>query len=122
MEVVFRVSNDDVLVVCIKGDIDHHSASPLRQSIDKSMKEFKCRHLVLDFAEVGFMDSSGIGVVLGRYKKLVKTGGQLYISGCTVYIEKLLDMAGVFSLVGKAADWQDAAALIKGQKQMCMEV
>ena len=114
--------SDDVLTADIKGDIDHHSASYLRQNIDKSMKEFNCSNLILDFSEVGFMDSSGIGVVLGRYKKLAKTGGQLYISGCTVYIEKLLDMAGVFSLVGKASDCDEALALIKGQKQICMEV
>ena len=68
------------------------------------------------------MDSSGIGVVLGRYKKLQKSGGKIYISGCSNDIEKLLDMAGVFSIVPKAKDFESAAAMINGQEQMSMEV
>lgn len=120
MEVLFRVS-EDVLITYIKGDIDHHSASCLRKSIDKSMKEFRCEHLVLDFTGVTFMDSSGIGVVLGRYKKLAKKGGKLYICGCNVYINRILDMAGVFSLVEKVVNADCGAGLAKGQ-QIWMEV
>ena len=121
MEVIFRVSGD-ILISCIKGEVDHHSAMPLRQAIDKSMKAFGCSDLVLDFSGVEFMDSSGIGVVLGRYKKLQKSGGKIYISGCSNYIENLLDMAGVFSIVPKAKDFESAAAMINGQEQMSMEV
>lgn len=120
MEVVFRNSGD-ILISCIKGELDHHSAMPLRQVIDKSMKAFQCHNLILDFSGVEFMDSSGIGVVLGRYKKIVQTGGKIYISGCSLYIEKLLDMAGVFSLVPKADNFDTAAALINGQEQISME-
>ena len=57
MEVIFRMS-DDVLTADIKGDIDHHSASYLRQNIDKSMKEFNCSNLILDFSEVGYRCSA----------------------------------------------------------------
>lgn len=121
MEVIFRISGD-ILISCIKGEIDHHSAMPLRQAIDKSMKAFDCSNLILDFRGVEFMDSSGIGVVLGRYKKMSKGDGKIYISGCSEYIEKLLDMAGVFSLVPKADDFQSAEAMIKGQEQISMEV
>ena len=121
MEVIFRIS-EDILIACIKGEVDHHSAAPLRNSIDKSMKAFLCPNLILDFSGVEFMDSSGIGVVLGRYKKMKKNGGELYISGCSAYIEKLLDMAGVFSIIPKAEDFESAIVLMKGQEQMYMEV
>ena len=121
MEVIFKISGD-ILISNIRGELDHHSASTLRQAIDRAMKAFQCRHLILDFSGVGFMDSSGIGVVLGRYKKLSKSGGKIYISGCSKYIEKLLDMAGVFSLVPEADDQDSAVALISGQEQMSMEV
>lgn len=120
METIFEIT-DDILIARIEGDIDHHSASTLRNSIDEALKKFKCRYLVMDFSGVEFMDSSGIGVVLGRYKKLVKTGGIIYISGSSVYIEKLLEMAGVFTLVEKAENLREAESLIKGQ-QMRMEV
>ena len=121
MEVVFRVS-EDILIACIKGEVDHHSAAPLRHTIDESMKTFQCKNLILDFSGVVFMDSSGIGVVLGRYKKLKKSGGALYVSGCSQYIEKLLEMSGVFSIIPKADSAESAVALLKGQEQLCMEV
>ena len=67
MEVIFRISGN-ILISCIKGEVDHHSAMPLRQAIDKSMKAFDCSDLILDFSGVEFMDSSGIGMLIGRYK------------------------------------------------------
>ncbi len=86
------------------------------------MKEHGCRDIVLDFSDVDFMDSSGIGVVLGRYKKLVKKGGRVYVAGCSNHMEKILDMAGVFSVAGKAADSEEALSLMDGQEQIRMEV
>ncbi len=121
VEVIFRVS-DEILIACLRGDVDHHSAAPIRQTIDQSMKAFGCRDLVLDFSGVDFMDSSGIGVALGRYKKLRKSGGRIRISGCSEYIEKLLDMAGVFSIIPHSDDVDDAVMQMKGQEQLCMEV
>lgn len=121
MEVIFRIS-EDILIACIKGEVDHHSAAPLRNSIEKAMKAFECTNLILDFSGVGFMDSSGIGLVLGRYKKMQKSNGEICISGCSDYIEKILEMAGVFSIIQRADDFESAAAMIKGQEQICMEV
>lgn len=93
MEVIFRISGN-ILISCIKGEVDHHSAMPLRQAIDKSMKAFDCSDLILDFSGVEFMDSSGIGVVLGRYKNLTKAAagsaflGAVSISKrCSVWLE-----------------------------------
>lgn len=121
MEVIFRVY-EDILVANIKGEVDHHSAAPLRNAIDKSMKAFACKNLVLDLSGVEFMDSSGIGVALGRYKKLKKNGGRVCISGCTEYIGKVLGMADVFSIIPKMEDQSSAVAHLMGQEQLRMEV
>lgn len=121
MEVVFTIKNG-ILIAHIKGELDHHTSAPLRKEIDKSMKVYECRDLILDFSEVGFMDSSGIGIALGRYKKLAKSGGRLCIAGCSSYIESLLEMAGVFSIIPKEPDVQSALCLLSGEKQMYMEV
>ncbi|NLD19209.1 MAG: anti-sigma factor antagonist [Clostridiales bacterium] len=121
MEVIFRVS-ENILIACIKGDIDHHGAAPLRNSVDKAMKAFRCKNLILDFSGVSFMDSAGIGVVLGRYKRLSKTSGNIYISGCSLYIEKLLSMAGVFTLISKADTYDEAVSIMTGREQLRMEV
>lgn len=121
MEVIFDVSNG-VLIAHINGDLDHHTSAPLRKEIDKAMIDFECRDLILDLGGVGFMDSSGIGIALGRYKKLAKIGGKLCIVKCSPYIEKILDLAGVFSIIPKESDVQSALCLFGGEEQLRMEV
>ena len=121
MEVIFKV-NEDILTAYIRGDVDHHSASPLRQAIDKSMKAFECRDLILDFSGVTFMDSSGIGIALGRFKKISKAGGRVIIAGCSEYIAKLLEMAGVFTLMQRADTDASALDLMRDCEQLKMEV
>ena len=116
MEVIFKVL-DDILIARIKGDVDHHTAAPVRNAIDTSMEAFGCKDLIMDLSGVDFMDSSGIGVVLGRYKKLAKSGGSICIAGCTGHMEKVLNMAGVFTLVGKKTDLQGAVELMHGQEE-----
>ena len=113
MEVMFR-SSGNVLITLLRGDIDHHTASALRHTIDQSMKEFGCSDLV--------MDCAGIGVVLGRYKKMVKSGGRICISGCSPHVARLLEMAGVFSLVQQADTQRQAELMLQSAPQMTGEV
>lgn len=121
MEVVFKNKNG-ILIAHIKGELDHHTAAPIRKGIDRSMKVYECNDLILDFSGVEFMDSSGIGIALGRYKKLAKSGGKLCIAGCSPYIETILEMAGVFSIIPKEPDVQSALCLLGGEEQLYMEV
>ena len=121
MQSSFQVT-DDILIAVAYGEIDHHTASKLRDEIDEAMTAFHCRHLVLDMKRVSFMDSSGIGVVLGRYKKIKRKGGKLYVTGCSDYIEKILNMAGVFTVTEKKDTVDDAVWLLQGREQMQLEV
>lgn len=113
---------DDILIASACGELDHHSAAIVRDEIDETMEAFSCRHLVLDFENITFMDSSGIGVVLGRYNKVTKKGGRLFLAGCSDYIEKILYMAGIFTVIDKQKNVKDAISLLKGQQQMELEV
>lgn len=121
MQSSFQVT-DDILITVAYGEIDHHTAAKLREEIDEAMQAFHCRHLILDMKRVSFMDSSGIGVVLGRYKKIRKKGGMLYVTGCSEYIERILHMAGVFNVAEKKDNVEDAVWLLKGHEQLQMEV
>ena len=121
MQSSFQVT-DDILIAAAHGELDHHSAGKLREEIDEAMTAFHCRHLVFDLKRVTFMDSSGIGVVLGRYKKISKKGGTLYLTGCSEYIEKILHMAGVFLVIEKKNSIDDAVWMLRGQQQMQLEV
>ncbi|QHI73329.1 anti-sigma F factor antagonist [Aminipila terrae] len=91
---------DDVLIVSIVGDLDHHQATQAREEIDRTIEAFRSKNLILDFSKVEFMDSSGIGVVMGRYNKVKEKGGEILIIGCSKYVKLILEMAGIFTIIG----------------------
>lgn len=86
------------LTVMLSGELDHHNAAEIRKSLD-GMLDGSVRELILDMSGVTFMDSSGIGIVLGRYKRMRERDGKLYLSGLGGSAERILRMAGVLGLV-----------------------
>lgn len=86
------------LTVMLAGELDHHNAAEIRETLD-SMLDSSVKELILDMSKVTFMDSSGIGIVLGRYKRMRQRDGVLYLSGLSGNAEKILRMAGVLGLV-----------------------
>jgi len=113
---------DDIMITEAAGELDHHSAAGLREDIDEAMNAFHCRNLIFNMEKVTFMDSSGIGVILGRYNKVLHKGGTLMIAGCSEYIGKILQMAGVFSIVGCCSTVDEAVSIIRAQEQDELEV
>lgn len=116
---------DDVLIVNIIGDLDHHQATQAREEIDKTIEVFKSRHLILDFSKVEFMDSSGIGVVMGRYNKVKEKNGEILITNCSKYIKLILEMAGIFTIIRYCNNLDEALGafqLIDEQIKMNTEV
>lgn len=85
----------EVVTAYLSGDIDHHSAADMREKIDNAIDCNMPAVLVLDFGGVSFMDSSGIGLVMGRYKNLQKTGAKLHITGTSPQINKVMKLAGM---------------------------
>lgn len=88
----------EVLTAYLGGEIDHHTAKNMRQEIDNAVELNMPTLLVLDFSDVSFMDSSGIGLVMGRYRTLLKTGAELHISGTSPQIYKVMKLAGLEKL------------------------
>ena len=85
----------EVLTAYLGGEIDHHTAKNMRQEIDNAVELNMPTLLVLDFSDVSFMDSSGIGLVMGRYRTLLKTGAELHVSGTSPQIYKVMKLAGL---------------------------
>lgn len=79
----------------LKGEIDHHNAPALREAIDEAVEMHRPRVLNLDFGEVTFMDSSGIGLVMGRYRTLNALGGSLVIRNLSQQSYKVMRLAGI---------------------------
>lgn len=90
--------NGNTLTAFIEGDIDHHNARDIRESIDKMIEEESPNLLELDFSKVQFMDSSGIGLIMGRYKLMHAIEGDLKVINIPENIKKLIKLAGLASL------------------------
>jgi stage II sporulation protein AA (anti-sigma F factor antagonist) len=91
-----RFSTEGVsLIVRISGDIDHHSAKEIRERVDKEIFLVKPHILLLDFSDVGFMDSSGIALIIGRAGSVGAVGGSLKIVGMSESMRKLLRLSGI---------------------------
>ena len=89
---------EGILTARLQGEIDHHSAGEIRDTIDEASQNIKPRCLRLDFSEVPFMDSSGIGLILGRVKLYKFWGGQIVICGLTRTLLKMVELSGIASV------------------------
>ncbi|MBR2448372.1 MAG: anti-sigma factor antagonist [Clostridia bacterium] len=97
MSVEINVTGE-VVTAYLSGELDHHTAKDMRESIDNAIELNMPSLLVLDFSGITFMDSSGIGLVMGRYRNLQKTGASLHISGASQSIYKVMKLAGIEKL------------------------
>jgi stage II sporulation protein AA (anti-sigma F factor antagonist) len=86
---------DDTVTVYLTGDIDHSNAKSIRDDIDFAIDRNKPKRLILDFSGLDFMDSSGIGLIMGRYKKCEPIGCKITVSGAKGTIRKVLKIAGI---------------------------
>lgn len=109
------------LVAELSGEVDHHMAAAMRSVLDDEIldrgKGNGPVHLIFDFHHVTFMDSSGIGVVLGRYQKIRETGGRVCITGCDDYVKQILHMAGVFMIASYCGSLEEAITKCLGKAE-----
>jgi len=87
------------LVAFLTGDIDHHGAKKAREMIDAAVSVCRPEKLILDFSEVEFIDSSAVGLIMGRYRLMSQLGGTVKVINLNARCKKLLQLSGVFSIV-----------------------
>lgn len=92
-------NNSDILIVHMKGELDHHSSEEVRNIIDDRLDRESIIKLIMDFSEVIFMDSSGIGVVIGRYKKLSSKNGSICITNVRDTVKRVFELSGMFKII-----------------------
>ena len=83
------------LIALLDGEIDHHCARELREEIDSAASRTKPRVLTLDFSRVQFMDSSGVGLIMGRYRLVSQWGGELCVANLSPNLERIVSLAGL---------------------------
>lgn len=92
------------LLLRLDGDLDMKTAETLRSAIDSEIERRGIRTVILNMEQVQFIDSSGLGVILGRYKKLIPLGGKLKITNVPPNIFKIMDLSGLPKIINFYAD------------------
>ncbi len=96
LEIILK---DQFLLVRVYGELDHHWAAKLRQSVDQALQEHRAQNLLLNLEGLTFMDSSGIGVLLGRYKRVSGQGGRMALCRVSSSVFKVLEISGVPKII-----------------------
>ena len=104
---------DRLLIVKINGDIDHHSCEEIRSKIDKEITIKNPKSILFDMEQVGFMDSSGIGVLIGRYKLISNNGGIAGMTNVKPQIMRLCEICGLQKIIQIYPNKKKAIASIK---------
>ncbi|WP_040208260.1 anti-sigma F factor antagonist [Neobacillus jeddahensis] len=89
----------DVLCIRLGGELDHHTADELRERATAVIEKNDIRHIVLNLEHLSFMDSSGLGVILGRYKQIKQVHGEMVVCAISPAIQRLFDMSGLFKII-----------------------
>ena len=94
---VFCEEQNNTIVAYLNGELDHHSAEYIRIKID--YYTYTSKNLVFDFKNVSFMDSSGIGIIIGRHKKITAKNGQVFLINLNKTIKKVIELSGISKIV-----------------------
>ena len=98
MEINLNIKKN-TLTASLSGELDHHNAKKVKDTIEEIIKNKEIKNLIFDFSDLSFMDSSGIGVIVGRYKLIKSFGGNVAITGAKSNIKKLLYMSGIDKII-----------------------
>ncbi|WP_188206069.1 anti-sigma F factor antagonist [Alkalibacillus aidingensis] len=98
---------EDVLLVRLVGELDHHEAERLRNEWQVHFTG-DIKHVVVNLEKLTFMDSSGLGVFLGRYKQVKSANGEMVICSINKSVKRLFELSGMFKLINTAKDEADA--------------
>ena len=90
-----------ILEVCLESEIDHLSAARLTKELRREIIRMRPEKLILDFKNVTMMDSSGIGLILGRYKQMKDNGGEVCVKNTSKQVDKVLTLSGLYQIVRK---------------------
>ncbi|MCR4795014.1 MULTISPECIES: STAS domain-containing protein [Ruminococcus] len=92
-------SENGAAIATLSGEIDHHNAKELRAELDRFIVSAQPRQLAIDFGGITFMDSSGIGLIMGRSKLMKECGGALEVLNPQPYIRRVLKLSGIERIV-----------------------
>lgn len=99
---------DQCLILRLHEELDHHNALSLREQADQLITSKNMKHIIFDFTGSDFMDSSGIGVIMGRYKKVIFIGGRVAVTGISPSIDRIFALSGIYNIIHKFDSIEEA--------------
>jgi len=97
---VYEVEREgETLHIILGGEMDHHNAVTIRSEIDRLIYDERPKRVVIDLSGIGFMDSSGLGFIMGRYSLLQKLGGELLLERPNERVVRIFELAGLERIV-----------------------
>lgn len=101
------------LVVYVTDDLDHHAVTSLREYSDGLIEAGNIKHIIFDFDKVGFMDSSGIGLIMGRYKKVMFLGGRAAVTRVGDVVNRIFTLSGLYQIIEKYDSVEEAVHMMQ---------
>lgn len=90
---------ENCLTIHLPQEMDHHIAEEIKREADRLIDRNHIRYVIFNFKETNFCDSSGIGVIMGRYRKVILLGGEVYVENANERMQKVLKMSGLTKIV-----------------------
>ena len=106
-EVFYKIKGN-CLILFITDDLDHHTAERLRKISDRLIEKEQIKNMIFDFKDVGFMDSSGIGMLMGRHKKVMFLGGRTAVTNVGSMVDRIFLLSGLYKIIEKYATVEEA--------------
>ena len=101
------------LVIKLTEELDHHNAIRIREKADKLIDRNNIKHIIFDFTGAGFMDSAGIGVIMGRYKKVIFIGGKTAVANVSSSVDRIFKLSGLYKIIEKYDTVETALNIIQ---------
>lgn len=102
----YEVSNE-IMIYHLPTELDHYEAERIKEKSESVFEKENIRYLIFDFEKTVFMDSSGIGLITGRFRKVHDKGGLVYVVNVGEAIDKILNMSGIYRIVLKRDTKED---------------
>ncbi|MDO5156014.1 MAG: anti-sigma factor antagonist [Eubacteriales bacterium] len=117
MEEILFEKKGETLIIYLPNELDHHAAAKIREQTDELFAGKRVRDVIFDYHHTYFMDSSGIGLVMGRYREVRYLKGNVFIVGVNDKVARFLDISGLYRVAKRCPDADTALAFIQNNRE-----
>ena len=106
----YSLDNKNLVIEFMSTELDHHITNEVRDEIDDILMSKSVKNIIFDFKNIKFMDSSGIGVIIGRYKKVSNEGGKVSVVNVNARVKKIFNLSGMNKIINIYDTYEEVAS------------